>query len=471
MSAVDHAARTGPVRRALNVVDWFATLLVVLAATMAVVVTAQVGLCYVLNQSFGRVEESSRLLYVWSILLATHGGRSACNDGTRRIRDGKTRLRASLSVPMMFLGKLYSTIARSVGRPSRGYTVCFRTFCVVHAAFCLAGASSVFAETTTLQLSLPIAIDSPVGLNIRYFAREVEARTNGAVKIEILGKDRWYEENEIVSAVSSGAIQIGATPLNQFAYDVPLAAAFLQPFLFNFDALVQAATKRDSAIRALIEEEILYWTNTRVLWWQPYGSSVIFTRKISSTNPKAILDRAVGTPDDHVKELIKACGGKPYLVAPPDLFTELQKGTIEATATDIMNVTERELWRVADTVINTQHAPSLFMIVINDKAWQRLAGEHQTVLRDVAQGAQERMWERFATIKAEAYAFAIKKGMTVIEVPADDIAAWRVCTSPLLDAYMERTGAVGPKLFEAYGKLRTEECCREAPGDRTFRNR
>jgi hypothetical protein len=36
---------------------------------------------------------------------------------------------------------------------------------------------------------------------------------------------------------------MGATSLNQFAYDVPLAGVFLQPFMFNFDALVRAAAK------------------------------------------------------------------------------------------------------------------------------------------------------------------------------------------------------------------------------------
>lgn len=346
-----------------------------------------------------------------------------------------------------------------------------RAFCLLLAVLALVGAPPAFAEATTLRLNLPISIDSPIGQNIRDFARQVEARTRGAVKIEFQGKDRRYEEHEVVSAVASGAVEIGATPLNQFAYDVPLAGAFLQPFLFNFDALVKAATKHDSEIRGLIEEEILYWTNARVLWWQPYGSSVILSKGVSATNPTAITARAVGTPDDQMRELIRICGGNPYLVSPPDLFTELQKGTIQAAATDIMNVTERGLWRVADTITNLRHAPSLFVVVINEKVWRGLAPEHQEVFSELALDAQERMWERFAAIRAEAYAFAERMGMKVIELPANDIAAWRACSSPLLEAYMELAGDVGPKLFAAYGKLRTEACCREAPGDTPFSHR
>ena len=343
--------------------------------------------------------------------------------------------------------------------------------CLLLVVLCLAGAPPARTQTSTLRLSLPISTDSPIGQNVRDFAREVEARTRGAVKIEFQDKVRNYEENEVVSAVASGAIEMGATQLNQFAYDVPLAGAFLQPFMFNFDALVQAATKHDSEIRALIEEEILYWTNARILWWQPYGSGVIFSRKTPVTNPTAIAARAVGTPDDQMKELIRICGGNPYLVSPSGLFDELQKGTFDTAATDIMNVKERALWLVADTITNLRHAPSLFVVAINEKAWQSLAPENQKILHELAQDAQSRMWERFAATKAEAYAFAVQKGMKIVELSADDVAAWRACSSPLLEAYMERTGDAGPKLFTAYGRLRTDACCREAPEETPFSHR
>jgi hypothetical protein len=58
--------------------------------------------------------------------------------------------------------------------------------------------------------------------------------------------------------------------------------------------------------------------------------------------------------------------------------------------------------------------------------------------------------------------------MKVIEPRPDDVAIWRACTAPLLEAYMERAGESGPKLFAAYGRLRTAPCCRQVPGDARF---
>ena len=333
------------------------------------------------------------------------------------------------------------------------------------------GAPPALTQTTTLRMSLPISTDSPVGENIREFARQVQARTGGAVRIQFQGREARYEEHEVVAAVASGTIEMGATTLNQFAYDVPLAGAFLQPFLFNFDALVEAATERNSEIRTLVDHEILYWTNARVLWWQPFGSRVIVSKKAPAAHPTAIAGRAVGAPDDQTRELVNACGGTPYLVPPPDVFGALKKEAIGAAVTDVMNVKEHGLWQVADTIIALRHAPSLFLVVINEKAWQSLTPRYRDIVSEIAEDAQAHMWARFTGIRAEAYAFAAQKGMRIVEPRPDDVAAWRACTAPLLEAYMERAGDSGPKLFEAYGRLRTAPCCRQVPGDASFIHR
>lgn len=338
-----------------------------------------------------------------------------------------------------------------------------RALWLLVAALWWAGAPASLAQTATLRLGLPIAIDSPTGQNIREFARQIEARTGGELRIEIQGEDRGYDARGVVTVVASGAIEMGATQLNQFARDVPLAGIFLQPFMFNFDALVQAATSQENEIRTLIEREILHRTNTRVLWWQPYGSSVILSKGVLATNPAAIAARVVGAPDNQMRELIRVCGGAPIPGSPASLVTELQNGNIDAAAADIMNVGERDLWRAADTITNLRHAPSLIVVVINERAWRRLSPEHREIVAELAQDAQNYMWARFATIRAGAYNLAAQKGMRIVDPSADDVAAWRACSAPLLEAYMEQAGEAGSKLFMAYGRLRTDPCCREPP--------
>lgn len=339
--------------------------------------------------------------------------------------------------------------------------------CLLAAALCAAGAPRSFAQTPTLRLGLPISIDSPTGQNISEFVQQAKARTGLAVTIELQGKDGHYDERGIVSAVATGGIEMGATPLNQFVEDVALAGAFQQPFLFNFDALVEAATGHESEVRTLFDEATLRGAKVRILWVQPYGSSVIVSRKTPAANPVSVASRVVGA-DLQTRDLIRACGGTPVPVSLASAFTELKNGAIEAAAVDIMSVGEYDLWRVADTITDLRHAPSLFMVVINDEAWQRLSPEHREILAELAQDAQGYMWARFATARARAYEFARQKGMRIVEPTADDVAAWRACSAPLLEKFMERTGMAGSQFFMAYGRLRLHDCCRDAPADTPF---
>lgn len=324
----------------------------------------------------------------------------------------------------------------------------------------LAVAAPAWAQSTTLRVSLPISPASPTGQNVLEFARQVQARTAGAVRIEI-DQTRGYGEHEVLGAVAAGAVEIGVTALNQFSN--PLTRAFLQPFLFNFDALAQAATSPESEIRRLIEKEILATSGARVLWWQPYGSSVIVSRKFSAANPAGIAAHTIGATDDQTVDLLRICSGTPRRVSPADVFSGLKNGPLQAAVVDLMNVGEHDLWRVADTMTVLRHTPSVFMIVISETAWQRLTPEQREIVTELAEDAQAYMWARFVTIRAEAYAFAAGKGMRIVLPSNDDIEAWRACSAPLLESYLERAGEDGARLFMAYGKLRTAPCCLETP--------
>ena len=98
---------------------------------------------------------------------------------------------------------------------------------------------------------------------------------------------------------------------------------------------------------------------TRVLWWQPYGSSVIPVEEHLATNPAAIAGRFVGVPDDQNRDLMRVCGATTVPVLPASINAQLQSGAIDAAAADITNVAERELLRVADTIIDPARAKPL----------------------------------------------------------------------------------------------------------------
>ena len=84
---------------------------------------------------------------------------------------------------------------------------------------------------------------------------------------------------------------MGVAGTYQFTKAMPEITIVEQPFLFNFEALIRAATSPDSEIRTLIDQAVVERTGVRVLWWQPVGGTVFFSKGKAVTEPHAIAAR------------------------------------------------------------------------------------------------------------------------------------------------------------------------------------
>ena len=94
-------------------------------------------------------------------------------------------------------------------------------------------------------------------------------------------------------------------PFNQFADKIPAIEILDQPFLFNFDALINAAFGLMASRRALLDKALLDTMGVRVLMWQPVGNQVFFSKGRDAAAPQQIKDktiRAVQRLDGEVRE-------------------------------------------------------------------------------------------------------------------------------------------------------------------------
>ena len=232
-----------------------------------------------------------------------------------------------------------------------------------------------------------------------------------------------------------------------------------QPFLLNFDALVRAVTDPDREIRRVLDKAVLEGTGTRVLWWQAYGSSVFFSKGRDTRRPAQITGQKIRVSGGMPVELVKRCGGVPRVISASKQHQAAKDGTVDMISTGITGVDSRKLWEVTDTVTRTEHAALEFVVIINEKVWQSLPAQIQTIFVESARKVERDLREQMAEIEEKAYAFARAKGMKIHELSPDDVAEWRACSADLLADYMDEGGELARRLMGAYGKLRTEPCC------------
>jgi C4-dicarboxylate-binding protein DctP len=308
---------------------------------------------------------------------------------------------------------------------------------------------------------LRITVQTPKGSinndNLELFKRRVETATGGALKISIhVG---MVEDSQVIKSVAAGQVEMGGSRIGHFAGSVPAIGIFLLPFMFNLLPVQDAAIETNSTFRRLLDAAVSEKTGARVLWWSPFGTSILLSKSVPVTSPAAMAGKTVRTYDKISETLVRSCGGTPVYLGGTQQYDGYKTGKAVVGQAGVTYVVARHLWDVMDTLADTRHFADGMLILINEQVWRSLSPQHQRVLQDAADETQKDILADLQRREAEGYALAAKNGMKIHAITPDEVAEWRVCSAPVLEAFMSHAGELGQRLMDAYGRLRTQPCC------------
>jgi C4-dicarboxylate-binding protein DctP len=345
--------------------------------------------------------------------------------------------------------------------------MCLRTTSGAAIVALLLSAPALAAETTrssegpSQPRELRITVQTPPGSinndNLELFKKRVETATDGALKISVhVG---LVEDSQVIKAVAAGQVEMGGSRIGLFADAVPAISIFLLPFMFNLLPVQDAAIQTDSPFRRLLDAAVLEKTGARVLWWSPFGTSILLSKSAPIASPAAIAGKTVRTYDKISENLVSSCGGIPVYLGGTEQYNGYKTGKAVVGQAGITFVVARRLWEVMDTLANTRHFADGMLILINEQTWRSLPPDHWRILEEAAAEAQKEILVDLHQRETEGYALAAKNGMKIREITPDEVAEWRACSSPVLETFMSNAGELGQRLMEAYGQLRTQPCC------------
>src|SRR5262245_21191588 len=165
------------------------------------------------------------------------------------------------------------------------------------------------SQPRELRISVQTPPKSINNDNLELFKKRVETATEGALKISI--HVDLVEDSKVIQAVVAGQIDMGGSRLGHFADSVPAIGIFLLPFMFNLLPVQDAALQPGSTFRRLLDQAALERTGARVLWWSPFGTSVLTSKSVPITSPAALVGKTVRTYDKISASFVESCGGIP----------------------------------------------------------------------------------------------------------------------------------------------------------------
>lgn len=309
-----------------------------------------------------------------------------------------------------------------------------------------------FAETK-MRITLQLPLKAHLGQNLLVFKKELEKRSD--IKVEIYDSAQLYKDKEVPQAVGSGAIEAGVASITRFAGTNPEVDVFYLPFLFDSEKKVRKATAQGSKIRSILDPAISK-TGAMPLYYQAYGMAVMLSNGKPMKTPSDFKDKKIRVFGKTLGAFVSSLGGKPTLISGSEQYLAYQRGTVDAGMTGVSGVKSRKLYQVMDTLTVTNHGDIEFVVVVNQKWYNKLNAKQKSAIQTASKIAEKAVRDDMSNIEAGAYKIAKENGMKVVNLTSSELSALKKASSSVIDDYIKRTGGkggVGDKLVQAAKKL------------------
>src|SRR5256714_2707202 len=296
------------------------------------------------------------------------------------------------------------------------------------------------AQAKTLVFAHVNAAPESAAINFEWMAKEVNARSKGALDMQFFGKTLIPQELEVMNAVKSGSIAIGS-PSGAAATVFPEMGAFLVPYLVKDYAHAYAMV--NGKIGDKLDQEIQDKYKLKVLCFYDFGFRHFWTSKKPIIEPRDLRGQKIRVQQAKVfGDTINGLGGNAVPMGWGEVVTAAKSGVIDGGDLPIVNQVALKIYDVSKFCSMTFHNYGPTLVVMNLEMFNGLTPAQQKLMLDTSRETQTKIREatesvdNFAKAKSELEPF----GMVVVEAKIDQFR--KVAQEKIWPAYKSQYGAL-----------------------------
>ncbi len=275
------------------------------------------------------------------------------------------------------------------------------------------GLVAAAAAQTTMRSSISIAQNSHQGVGVDVFAKEVEKRTQGRIKIQNFYSGSLGGERESIEAVQLGTQELTFTSTGPVPNFVPEARIFDIPFLFRDKAHARAVLDGPIGQAMLAKFEA---KGFKALAWGENGVRHMTNSKRAVNSPDDLKGLKMRTMENPVHiAAYKGFGIVPTPMAFPEVFTALQQGTVDGQENPLSVIMAAKFDQVQKHLSLTGHVYSPCVMLMSKAAFDKLSAADKTAFMEAAKEAVKANRARVDEDDAKGAAELKSKGMSVVE--------------------------------------------------------
>ncbi|WP_375575411.1 TRAP transporter substrate-binding protein [Paracidovorax oryzae] len=288
-----------------------------------------------------------------------------------------------------------------------------RTLAGCAAAALLAAAAPAQAQATKLRMAHSGAETETQHLAALEFARQVKARTNGQIEVQVYGSSALGNDNTVIGAVRGGTIDLATSGTPYYTGMVGRMNVLDLPYLFT--STEHAYKVLDGPIGRGLLDELEGHGMKGLAYWEVGFRSLTNSRRAVRVpdDVKGLKIRTTPNPA-HIKAF-QILGATPTPMPLAEVFTALENKAVDGQENPVNIVRNNKLYEVQKHMSLTRHAYTAMPVVMNKAKFAALKPEQQQALIDAARAAATFQRDLIRKSEAGDIAFLRSQGMQVEE--------------------------------------------------------
>jgi len=281
--------------------------------------------------------------------------------------------------------------------------------------------------------------DHPIGQASRHFAKLVEEKTGGRIKIETFGSGVLGSEPEMQASVQAGFIDIMVGPTPNLVGVVPQFMIFDLPFFYKDFAAVDAVM--DGPVGEKLFTQLRDKTGiVGLAWWDNgFRHMTNAKRPVNNVQDMAGLNIRV-IPNPLFIATWTALGTNPTPLPWPELYSALENRAVDAQETPYALIYTARFYEVQSHLAKTGHVYTPFVLLASRKWFGSLSEKDKALVMEAAK--ESATFQRNVSRKAseELESQLVAKGFKITQPSPEAMAAMRERVAPVVVEYSKKIG-------------------------------
>ncbi|WP_042352814.1 DctP family TRAP transporter solute-binding subunit [Bacillus massiliigorillae] len=299
-------------------------------------------------------------------------------------------------------------------------------------------------DQIVINFSHVVAENTPKGLAANKFAKLVEQKTNGKVKVEVYPNSMLYSDDNEIQALQNGDIQMIAPSFSNLTKSIPEWQVLDLPYIFrDYEDIQQVFTGETS-------KELLDMLNDMNIKGMAFWSNG-FKQMTSNQRPLIHVEDFKGLkvrtmPSDILQQQFTMLKASPSDIGFDKVFSALEKNVIDTEENTISNIYSKGFYKAQKYMTISNHGILGYAVMMNEDFWNSLPKDIQEKIQESIE--ETTLWNMKQSEKMNKDDLEkIKKdsSLSIYTLPESIQKEWMKKWDPLYQHYEEE---INPKLIK-----------------------